>query len=499
MITDPEFEDFAANLERIYEDVLERAPRTTYIDPLGMARWNTDYFTLRVVEGKSHADAVREVEERIREIAGKPNEGPTPNPNEPPVGGAGQLEVRGLAFYKDDVPVLPLFCHFGEAFSAFTRRPTEVVEQLRRIKEAGYDGIRFWDILGFYDENRPGDAPWVAWKGREVTPFNFIAFSGRLIHRTEAYYDKLYNFLTICKNLGLSVQHSRGDLCGLTEAEVLSHCQRVGDIQRMVGPDVVALNEACNEYWQNLPGILTTKEEKIDFMGRMLAALGSHALRALSCGDDNYGGETPEELMLLKRDVAVIHGYRGENKIGHIHAVGYDTLPEAGVPGWQGEPTGPGEGVSVDREDHPETLTMMALMAFCTRQAWVYMSGYGVFWDGPIESQPGFYEVAKVRSYIPSNVMEWWKVIHGGESWRNLRVLGVPGVEGVRADQVLDGDRFIALLHGPAGSYKFPVFRPFEGEIINPATGERHPFSAGQGEQKVVGFERGRLVIGRVL
>ena len=35
---------------------------------------------------------------------------------------------------------LPVFCHFGEAFSAYTRRPRAVEAQLLAIKAATYDG-----------------------------------------------------------------------------------------------------------------------------------------------------------------------------------------------------------------------------------------------------------------------------------------------------------------------------------------------------------------------
>jgi hypothetical protein len=293
----------------------------------------------------------------------------------------------------------------------------------------------------------------------------------------------------------LVAHHSRGDLNSIPWSQILEHCRRVGEIQREVGANVIALNESCNEAFQN--GV--PEPERLRQMGD---ALGNHAIRGNSCGDDGYGGETPEELKRMKRDVAIIHGYRGgesQNRIGHIMAVGYETLPEAKVPAWQSEPAGPGEGVSVDREENAEALCLMAAMSLATHQAWNYMSGHGVFWNGSISAMKGFNEVAKVRDYLPTDIMFWPQITHGGDRWRGTRVFVANADGTLRCDHIFAGDgRFVSLIYGKPKTWAIPVERGFDGEVINPLTGERQPLSLNAGQTWNVQFERGRIVTGKL-
>lgn len=477
------------------------------VDVLGWMRWGSDYRVHRA-NGLSHDAAWTAIETEILRIWGVSSPVPVPAPVPiPPAPGAGrrlvgQLRVQGQAFVDDAGPILPLFCHFGEAFSAFTRRPEAVRIELAEIAAAGYQGIRFWDVLGYHDQHRPGDAnTWTAWAGREVTPVRFTAFSGRTIEPSLQYYDLLAAFLRACQSVGLAVQHSRGDLNAWTWAQIQQHCALVGDVQRSVGVATIALNEACNESWQN--GVPEPAR-----LRQMVDLIGSHALRATSAADDGYGGELPDSVDRFAYDVHTVHGYRGgdsHNRIAHIHALGL-TLQNKGKAGWQGEPAGPGDGVSVGREAHPEALCLMAAMALVTRQAWVYMSGHGVFWNGPIAAMPGFHAVARVPSLLPPDVMTWPTIIHGGTTHRGRRVLVAhPGHEAdpvspfYRADQVLhaDGRRFVCLLYGDPGTYRVPVERSFEGEILTPHTGERHAIAGHAGGRIDVACERGRILVGR--
>jgi len=420
---------------------------------------------------------------------------PAPVPVQPPTI-VGQLRVAGLAYRDDRGYVLPLLCHFGEAFSAYVRRPDAVRAELDRIRAAGYDGIRFWDVLGYYDKNRPGDTnKWSAWQDREVTPVEFVAFSGDKKSPTPNYYEQLKAFLIELRDRKLVAQHSRGDMNSWKWDQVIAHCRRVGEVQREVGAAVIALNESLNEAWQNG----APEPSKLKEMGD---ALGNHAIRGNSCGDDGYGGETLEEMNRMKRDVGIIHGHRGGesyNRIGHIHAVGYEVLPHAKVPGWQGEPAGPGDGVTVGREEHPEALCLMAAMALVTHQAWVYMSGYGVFWNDSISTMKGFREVAKVREYLSKDIMTWPQITHGGDRWRGTRVFVANADGTLRCDHVFAGDtRFVALVYGTPRTWPVPVERSFDGEVIHPVTGERQSLSLNAGQTWNVNFERGRIVVGKL-
>ena len=96
-----------------------------------------------------------------------------------------QLTVIGNQYYvRDGQPVLPIMCHYMEAFSRYTRNENQVTNELTAIKEAGYTGIRFLDVLN--------GQPY--WAGREVNPINVIS-NGVSVNKTTQYYTKLKNFV----------------------------------------------------------------------------------------------------------------------------------------------------------------------------------------------------------------------------------------------------------------------------------------------------------------
>ena len=128
--------------------------------------------------------------------------------------------------------------------------------------------------------------------------------------------------------------------------------------------------------------------------------------------------------------------------------------------GWQGEPIGP--GVSAQGTNDAEELGLLAAMSLASRQAWTYMSGQGVSWDGPIEAQPGFSVVPQVRDLIQQHVpdvMAFPEIVHGGRREARLRspdgyyepAAGI--VQGpARIDQAVSPDgRTFAILYGGAG------------------------------------------------
>ena len=65
-ISDAEFAESKAAQENVYSVEGGRQAGRSYLDPLGHARWDTDYYTLRT-QGYSHAAACQEVRCRIRE------------------------------------------------------------------------------------------------------------------------------------------------------------------------------------------------------------------------------------------------------------------------------------------------------------------------------------------------------------------------------------------------------------------------------------------------
>jgi hypothetical protein len=91
-------------------------------------------------------------------------------------------------------------------------------------------------------------------------------------------------------------------------------------------------------------------------------------------------------------------------------------------------------------------------MSLMSRQAWCFMSGAGVLFDYPIDSEPGFWEVPRVRAALPRDVMGFSRLIHGGDRWANDRVFAPSGE--TRCDHALSDDgRFVAVIYGPYLSY----------------------------------------------
>jgi hypothetical protein len=427
---------------------------------------------------------------------------------------------------------LPLCAHFGEAFSAFVHGKTvgtvgsssalrgfDVVEQLRRIKAAGYDCIRGWAILGYYDQNRPDQSTWKAWAGREVTPFAFTAYSGRSIPATPDYYERLEQFIAAVKAAGLTLFDSRGDMVGQPASKIRQHTDQAAAIYDRVGREVLALAEACNECWQN--GGFTPKE--------LLDIVAPYKARgALTIHSTAERAEEPEDIATISNGASIytVHGLRvgpPTQLLEHIFSLGYfqprDHDSATGkfyvAPvqrlGIQGEPAGPGSGVSVGQVNDRELLALMAATSLMSRQWWVYMSGYGVFWDGPIDSQPGFYAVPRIRRAIVDFAPEVmsWGLYHGGLAGAALRSpTGYEGDPGntngpARIFNAVSPDRrrFVAVIEGGHGvkqaqnTLDCPVRLDVIG-VNDDETLSRHTFTLQPRESMPFDYRVGRLLLG---
>ena len=371
-------------------------------------------------------------------------------------GWAGRLQIRDRAFVDETGrPVLPLCAHFGEAFSAWTRRPADVDAQLLEIQRAGYDCIRFWDNLGEYSE---------AWRGKEVTPFSWTNAEGVRISPTPDYYTRLEEFLALVKRRGLKVHHSRGDLGRETPAvpldRVVAHSRRVATIYERVGWDVLALYEGNNEDFQNgnfgAAGLLQIVEP--------IKARG--ALVASSCA-----AECSEEKPAVARysrefSVRYYHGRRDGTAVDRLErkfTSAYDRPRDAPYLGWEGEPIGPthdsGPGVTINHTEDVEELGLLHVMTLVGgKSAATYMSQHGVFWGGPIHRQAGFSVTPRLRAVVKGfapDVMRW-SLYHGSHAGAVLRApSGYHGDLGVssgaaRLDQAVSPDRrrVVALIYG---------------------------------------------------
>jgi hypothetical protein len=305
--------------------------------------------------------------------------------------------------------VLPIFAHFGEAFSAFVRRPADVERQLRAIKAAGYDGIRFWDTLGYHAN---------AWRGKEVMPWAFTNDRGERVEATPSYYQRLSEFLLALRGAGLTAHHSRGDLNGIALERVVQHAEVVAALYDTIGWDINALFEGNNEDFQNGsfgPEGLRRIVEPASRRGALVAS---------SCPGRCSEQESDLRKYTKGFSVFYVHGARPgtpSDRLRRIFTLGTEAnrFGEARL-GWQGEPIGPNErvgpGVTVAHTENVEELALLAGMSLVARQAWVYMSQCGVFWHCAIESQRGFTIVPRIRESLKAvapDVMSW-PLTHAG-------------------------------------------------------------------------------------
>ena len=156
--------------------------------------------------------------------------------------------------------------------------------------------------------------------------------------------------------------------------------------------------------------------------------------------------------------------------------------------------------MSVAQENHTEALVLMGMMAAGAHQAWNYMSGFGVFWDGPIESQPGFWEVPRGIGWLPDDIATWPRMTHGGERFAGTRVLAAVDFEAehehARCDHVFRNNEVVIYVYGSPRRWEIPVEKHFDGELYHPATGATEAISLRAGTRWPVTFERGRVLKG---
>lgn len=401
---------------------------------------------------------------------------------------------------------LPLCAHFGEAFSAYVHGKTvdgiSVEEQLRRIRAAGYDCVRSWINLGFYQDG---------WKGREVTPFSFVGNDGTRVRPTPEYYDRLVAFLRLLDTLGLRLHLTQGDLNQVDPGEVRRHYERIAELlDAHALQHVIALVEAINENHMNgsfKPDTLREWVEPFKSRGYIVAA-------TCGCSDD------PHELIANARAFSVryYHGLRpgdATDRLRHIFSTSY-AVPE-GAPrlAWEGEPIGPnrlpGRGVYGNHTEDAEELGLLPAQRLIARGAWTFMSQCGVFWRCALDKHTGFSLVPKMRKVLRDfapDVMAWPTLVHGARPEAALvSPIGYHHASGAsegpsRIDQAVSADRrkAVAVVYGGRGrkpvqnkmgcSARVTVVQPKDDETIDSRT-----FTLAPGETMDLEYRVGRLLL----
>lgn len=399
----------------------------------------------------------------------------------------GRLRYQVGGIWQDDQgPIVPLFCHYMQAFSDFLRDPGKVDRQLNVIRDAGYHGIRFLDVLGYYGG---------AWNNREVTPVAFTSKEGKHVPATPDYWGKKSQFLELVASKGLKVMDDRGDQNAWSDSQKREHMRENGRFYKD-RQEILAGVWVSNESWQN--GVPTPEEAS-----QLLDQFGEGAggwypdTRGLSWGARDWNapgaGELPEDLIHWSKNPATVgtmHGNRVPNEHIIAHYLGYgwydDTLRNRGKRTWNTEPVGGGDGVTVGQENRPGILCGIAWNSMITGQAWTHMSGNGAIGTGPIEDHPGFYEVPRLLKWLPRDVHTFDMFGHAGTRFRGLRILAQVGTpnDRQRADFALNSrdGRFCMTVYND--NERIPFERAVKSAIaINPITGDTIEFRANVGDR----------------
>lgn len=372
--------------------------------------------------------------------------------------GRGHARVDKEIYLDNAGPFVPVGLHFGEAFSAFCRGKTvdgmTVEDQLKYGVDAGYDHFRSWGNLGYYQE---------AWNGREVAFVDFTARNGKHVPVTPGYYDRADEFFDMAGRVGIRVLWDQGDMNSMQPDQIKEHQYKMRSVADRHS-HVVFAQALANEKWQNFPESIARDENWA--VACMKNAWGSSPyILQNSCPPGS--GESAAEFAMMANNFfncQPVHGTRNFNDMEFVlrrfFNYGYERYPENyhGTPYAMEstEPGGPGQGVSVGNTSEVWKIVGMHIATLIGRTAIVYMSGHGVFWNGPIQSQPAFKETARLKSIFPSNAFTFTS-LHGNKSGAWFTSEGGFADKGSgygRVDQLVsDSNRFaLCIAHGGKGN-----------------------------------------------
>lgn len=357
---------------------------------------------------------------------GEPD-GPNPDPQPSRIVGPLRIASDKSSFIDNNGPVLPVLCHFGDGLSRWTRDADGVRAELDAIASAGYDGVRTWTVLG-------GSS---YWDGREVGPMY-----------QSNYFDHVVAFNDALSTRGLKWLVSQGDAMRLlpTTAEREAFMRRLASVLSL---ESVAGADAGNETIWNGETDPARLRAAIDAFRSVLPC----AVWSLT----SPGSEEKADLDMFSGSAFDVHGFRDNrwwDKIRHIFSIAYEAKPSARL-GKQSEPFGYGDLVSASANKHELTKGVMALacaVSLMSRQMWVYFSGPGVKSDAGqrLVDMPAFRETPMMRDSLPSDLMSFQSMVHGGASQKGRRVFAVPGTDETRADHAIHADgRFVCAAYGP--------------------------------------------------
>lgn len=395
----------------------------------------------------------------------------------------GRLRLDGNGFRDQSGPVNPVYAHAGDLFSLYTRNPARALQQLDKVAEAGYQGIRVWSTLGCGPNTGAGCPHGAFWLGREVGP-----------DVTPDYWGKVREFALALRDRGLRAVWSQGDVGQLSDRR--AYMSRLASLDNEVD-GFIDFIDCGNEAWQTGE----PDPARLAQCVRYYMDAGGQAIRSLTSPPSEDKADL-DAFSIDPAQVFDVHSFRDNHwfdKRRHIFSVNYENPPMRGF-GIQSEPAGNGRLVSASankEELDNEAVPLLAVTSLYARQAFVWFSGEGVKIDQGLETEAGFWTTPTATDWVPKDVMSFERIHHSGERFRGVRILAATGQARVDC-RTSDMGRFVCTLDGPSGSYSFQVERGFNARLCNPGTSTCEDVSKNPGDVLPVSWNRGRVLVGQV-
>ena len=337
----------------------------------------------------------------------------------------GQLGVDGMAFQDDTGRRVPLFCHAGDLLMLFVEGRTRedasiefrVHQAFADLRDHGYAGLRSWWSI------RWSGQPHRYWGDRRLNPSD----------------DTHRRLIAECLRIGSEDYGLQWHLALGSAEDVPAHqmTEAWHWMAEVVAahPQWFALIEGLNEAYH-------TGEPNPDVVEKWVNICRKRnptVLHALSAAAGAGGSEEKDELAKWTPDwqqIYLVHASRDNNwgdQTRHVFSTGYKRGPRR--LGWSGEPPGmrwgPHQRVSGMPQAHEWTdrpwryALYLAVTAMC-RQMPTFMCSHGVWLEGRFRDAPAFGLAPRLISDLPSDVMAYDEIFHGGETHKSRRVVEAP-------------------------------------------------------------------------
>jgi hypothetical protein len=352
-------------------------------------------------------------------------------------------------------PALIQGVHDGSGLSQFFYNPEECLRRDQISAEAGFHFRRtWWDVDGPYWEGRQERPHWPE-GDRVLTPGKY----GR-----DRYLDGCVAYLKQGESLGMGAHMARGTWTS-TDRREMADIVRI--IVEQAGSHNIVIGEALNEHDAVSPH--TPIEHLTEFRERAYPGVALRCNSALGGMDIEAQAINGDRLKRYNPGASIIpfHGFRGygwKNKLERDWNVRYDWGIGHAV---SGEPMGFGEFVSAHDNMHEcngAYFQIYTALMFACGYIPVYMSSPGVIPDShrsePWDSSPGFYDVCKVRDWLPADAGHFRKTFHGGDRWGNDRYFRAIGDTRVEHHIEPETQRGIIIAYGNEAAH-IPKHREF--------------------------------------